>query len=44
MTPSKRPRSSKPMFSIPDPKGLVGKYLETQDLDITHMYSTYHEG
>jgi hypothetical protein len=27
-----------------DPKGLVGEYLETQDLDTTQMYSTYHEG
>jgi hypothetical protein len=27
-----------------DPKGLVGKYMETQDLDTTQMYSPYHEG
>jgi hypothetical protein len=27
-----------------DPKGLVDKYLGTHDLDITQMYSTYHEG
>jgi integrase len=27
-----------------DPKGLVSKYLRTQDLDTTQMYSTYHEG
>jgi hypothetical protein len=27
-----------------DPKGLVDKYLEIQDLDTTQMYSTYHEG
>jgi hypothetical protein len=27
-----------------DHKGLVGKYLGTQDLDTTQMYSTYHEG
>jgi hypothetical protein len=27
-----------------DPKGLVDKYLGTQDLDTTQMYSTYHEG
>jgi hypothetical protein len=27
-----------------DPKGLVGEYLGTQDLDIIQMYSTYHEG
>jgi hypothetical protein len=27
-----------------DPKGLVGKYLGTQDLHTTQMYSTYHEG
>jgi hypothetical protein len=56
-----RPRSSKLMFSIPNPlsyiwqererdvqvldlKGLVDKYLGTQNLDTTQMYSTYHEG
>jgi hypothetical protein len=27
-----------------DPKGLVDKYLGTQDLDTTQIYSTYHEG
>jgi hypothetical protein len=27
-----------------DPKGLVGEYLGTQDLDTIQMYSTYHEG
>jgi hypothetical protein len=27
-----------------NPKGLVNKYLGTQDLDTTQMYSTYHEG
>jgi hypothetical protein len=27
-----------------DLKGLVGKYLGTQDLDTSQMYSTYHEG
>jgi hypothetical protein len=27
-----------------DPKGLVDKYLVTQDLDTTQLYSTYHEG
>jgi hypothetical protein len=27
-----------------DPKGLVDKYLRSQDLDTTQMYSTYHEG
>jgi hypothetical protein len=27
-----------------DPKGLVNKYLGTQDLDTTQMYSTYHKG
>jgi hypothetical protein len=27
-----------------DPKGLVDKYLEIQDLDTTQIYSTYHEG
>jgi hypothetical protein len=27
-----------------DPKGLVNKYLGTQDLDTTQIYSTYHEG
>jgi hypothetical protein len=27
-----------------DPKELVDKYLGTQDLDTTQMYSTYHEG
>jgi hypothetical protein len=27
-----------------DLKGLVDKYLGTQDLDTTQMYSTYHEG
>jgi hypothetical protein len=27
-----------------DPKGLVGKYLGTQDLHKTQMYSSYHEG
>jgi hypothetical protein len=27
-----------------DPKELVDKYLGTQDLDRTHMYSTSHEG
>jgi hypothetical protein len=27
-----------------DSKGLVDKYLETQDLDTTQIYSTYHEG
>jgi hypothetical protein len=27
-----------------DPKGLVDKYLETQDLNTTQIYSTYHEG
>jgi hypothetical protein len=27
-----------------DPKGLVGKYLGTHDLDTSQMYSTYHEG
>jgi hypothetical protein len=27
-----------------DPKGLFSKYLGTQDLDTTQMYSTYHEG
>jgi hypothetical protein len=26
-----------------DPKGLVDKYLETQDLDTTQIYLTYHE-
>jgi hypothetical protein len=26
-----------------DPKGLVDKYLVTQDLNRTQMYSTYHE-
>jgi hypothetical protein len=25
-------------------KGLVDKYLGTQDLDTTQIYSTYHEG
>jgi hypothetical protein len=27
-----------------DPKELVGKYLETHDLDTSQMYSNYHEG
>jgi hypothetical protein len=27
-----------------NPNGLVGKYLRTQDLDTTQIYSTYHEG
>jgi hypothetical protein len=27
-----------------DPKGLVDKYLGTQDLNTTQIYSTYHEG
>jgi hypothetical protein len=27
-----------------DPKGLVDKYLGTQGLDTTQMYSIYHEG
>jgi hypothetical protein len=27
-----------------NPKGLVDKYLGTQDLDTTQIYSTYHEG
>jgi hypothetical protein len=27
-----------------DPKGLVDKYLVTQDLDTTQLYSTYYEG
>jgi hypothetical protein len=27
-----------------DPKGLVDKYLGTQDMDTIQMYSTYHEG
>jgi hypothetical protein len=27
-----------------DPKGLVNKYLGTQDLETTQIYSTYHEG
>jgi hypothetical protein len=27
-----------------DPKGLVDKYLGTQDLDTMQIYSTYHEG
>jgi hypothetical protein len=27
-----------------DPKGLVGEYLGTQDVDTIQMYSTYHEG
>jgi hypothetical protein len=27
-----------------DPKGLVDKYLGTQNLDRTQIYSTYHEG
>jgi hypothetical protein len=27
-----------------DPKGLADKYLGTQDLDTTQIYSTYHEG
>jgi hypothetical protein len=27
-----------------DPKGLVNKYLGTQDLDTIQMYSTCHEG
>jgi hypothetical protein len=27
-----------------DPKGLVDKYLGTQDLDTTQIYSTYHGG
>jgi hypothetical protein len=27
-----------------DPKGLVDKYMGTQDLDTTQMYSTYHVG
>jgi hypothetical protein len=27
-----------------DPKGLVDKYLGTQYLDTTQMYSTYHKG
>jgi hypothetical protein len=27
-----------------DPKGLLDKYLGTQDLDTTQIYSTYHEG
>jgi hypothetical protein len=26
-----------------DPNGLVDKYLGTQDLDTTQIYSTYHE-
>jgi hypothetical protein len=26
-----------------DPKGLVGEYLGTQDMDTIQMYSTYHE-
>jgi hypothetical protein len=29
---------------VMDPKGLVDKYLGTQDLDTTQIYSTYHEG
>jgi hypothetical protein len=27
-----------------DPKGLVVKYLGTQDLDTIQIYSTYHQG
>jgi hypothetical protein len=27
-----------------NPKGLVDKYLGTQDLDTTQIYSTYHGG
>jgi hypothetical protein len=27
-----------------DPKGLVGEYLGTQDVNTIQMYSTYHEG
>jgi hypothetical protein len=27
-----------------DSKGLVDKYLGTQDMETTQIYSTYHEG
>jgi hypothetical protein len=27
-----------------DPRGLVGKFLGTHDLDTSQMYSPYHEG
>jgi hypothetical protein len=31
-------------IQVLNPKGLVDKYLGTQDLDATQIYSTYHEG
>jgi hypothetical protein len=29
---------------VMDPKGIVGEYLGTQDVDTIQIYSTYHEG
>jgi hypothetical protein len=31
-------------IQVLDPKGLVNKYLGTQDVDTIQMHSTYHEG
>jgi hypothetical protein len=39
-----RERERERDVQVLDSKGLVNKYLETQDLDTTQMYSTYHEG
>jgi hypothetical protein len=39
-----RERERERDVQVLDYKGLVNKYLGTQDLDTTQMYSTYHEG
>jgi hypothetical protein len=38
-----RERERERDVQVLDPKGLVGKYLRTKDLDTTQMYSIYHE-
>jgi hypothetical protein len=38
-----RERERERDVQVLDPKGLVDKYLGTQDFDRTQMYSTYHE-
>jgi hypothetical protein len=39
-----RERERERDVQVLDPKWLVDKYLGTQDLDTTQIYSTYHEG
>jgi hypothetical protein len=39
-----RERERERDIQVFDPEGLVDKYLGTQNLDTTQIYSTYHEG